>query len=618
MFYPLLRRWATKQWSFLATLVAAILLAVPGTPAIAGQLTLSWDAVANATGYKIFYGQSTASYTSSLSVGNVTTYTVPSLADGTTYYFAVTATNGTTESSYSNQVSAVVPGSAAPAASFAATPITGVAPLAVTLADTSTGSITSRSWNLGDGTTSSSQTVYKSYSTPGTYNVTLTVSGSGGSSTASKSITVSAAPPTASFSATPVSGTSPLTVAFNDTSSGSVTSWAWQFGDGGTSTSRSPAYTYATAGTYSVTLTVTGPGGSNKLTKSGLIAVSAPASGGTSTTTPPTSAPVSGGLVAAFGFEEQRGTTVYDASGNGNHGTVSGARRLTSTPFGRALRFDGVDDWVTINDNPSLSLATGMTLQAWVYPTAAMKGWATALVKELSGQPVYSLYANGDGQRPASIVTTGGAERILSSGGTLPTNAWTHLASTYDGANQMLYVNGVLVGSRPQAGSISISGGKLRIAGNSVWGEYFAGYIDEVRVYNRALSQAEIAADANRPVVALQLSIAANRSDPLPLNGQSVSGNVYIFYSHIGPTAATNPVKQVKFWLNDSSPASPKGTPRLIESVAPFDFAGTATDGKAMPLNVGGLTKGVHTVSAQAILSDGTVLPVRVGTFRIP
>jgi PKD repeat protein len=590
------------------------------TSAFAGQMTLAWDPVANATGYKVHYGTSSTSYAASVDAKTATSYTLTNLADGVRYYFAVTSYNGTTESSYSNQISATVPVAGAPAASFTASPTTGVAPLAVTLTDTSTGTISSRSWNLGDGTTSSSQTVAKSYSSPGTYTVTLTVTGSGGSTTASKTITVSAAAPVASFSATPVSGSSPLTVAFTDGSSGSVTAWAWDFGDGGTSTSRSPSHTYSAAGTYSVTLTVTGPSGSNKLTKAGLISVSAPVSSGTSTPTPTPTAPASSsqGLVAAFGFEETSGRTLYDASGNGNHGTLSGARRVTGKPFGRAVRFDGADDFVTIPDSNSLDLASGVTLQAWVYPTASMTGWRTVLVKERSGTPVYSLYANGDGQRPATIVETGGAERVLSAGGALPVKQWTHLASTYDGANQKLYVNGVLVGSRPQTGTISLSGGALRIAGNSVWGEYFAGFIDEVRVYNRALSQAEIAADANRAVVALQMSTSGTRASPVPLHGQAVSGNIYIFYADLGPSSGKNPVKQVKFWLNDPQPATPTGAPRMTENVAPFDFAGTATDGTAMPLNTAALPKGTHTVSARAVLSDGTALPVRVGTFVVP
>ena len=65
----------------------------------------------------------------------------------------------------------------------------------------------------------------------------------------------------------------------------------------------------------------------------------------------------------------------------------------------------------------------------------------------------------------------------------LPLNAWSHLAATYDGSTVRLYVNGVQVGSKAQTGSIRLDS-VFRIGGDSVWGEYFTGLIDEVRVYD--------------------------------------------------------------------------------------------------------------------------------------
>src|SRR5262249_50236266 len=76
-------------------------------------------------------------------------------------------------------------------------------------------------------------------------------------------------------------------------------------------------------------------------------------------------------------------------------------------------------------------------------------------------------------------------------------NTWTHLAATYDGSALRYYVNGTLTDSQNHTGQINTSTGALRIGGNSVWGEDFKGLIDEVRIYNRALSAAEIQADMN-------------------------------------------------------------------------------------------------------------------------
>ncbi len=67
----------------------------------------------------------------------------------------------------------------------------------------------------------------------------------------------------------------------------------------------------------------------------------------------------------------------------------------------------------------------------------------------------------------------------------------------YNGSSMRLYVNGALVATRAQTGNTMVSTGVLRIGGNGVWGEYFNGAIDEVRIYNRALSAAEIQSDMN-------------------------------------------------------------------------------------------------------------------------
>ena len=76
----------------------------------------------------------------------------------------------------------------------------------------------------------------------------------------------------------------------------------------------------------------------------------------------------------------------------------------------------------------------------------------------------------------------------------------TRLAVTYDGATLGLFVIGVQVSSGAVGGAASVTTGALRIGGNSVWGEYYKGLIDEVRIYNRPLSAAEIQTDMNTPV----------------------------------------------------------------------------------------------------------------------
>jgi len=200
------------------------------------------------------------------------------------------------------------------------------------------------------------------------------------------------------------------------------------------------------------------------------------------------------GLVAAWGFDEGSGTTTADQAGNGNNGTLSSATWSTTGKFGNALSFNGTNASVTVPDSNSLDLTTGMTLEGWVRPTVS-NDWQTLIVKERPSELVYGLYSSTDANRPQSQVTIGGSARLLNGTATVPAGAWTHVAATYDGTTQRLYVNGTQVSTLAASGTIQTSTSPMRIGGNTVWAEWFNGLIDEVRVYNRALSATEIQAD---------------------------------------------------------------------------------------------------------------------------
>jgi hypothetical protein len=205
------------------------------------------------------------------------------------------------------------------------------------------------------------------------------------------------------------------------------------------------------------------------------------------------------GLVASYGFEEGTGTTTADSSGTGNNGTVAGATWSTAGRFGNALSFNGTSSLVNVADSASLDLTSGMTVSAWVRPTS-LSSWRTVVLKEIGGGLAYGLYAHNDSSRPSAWTRIGGAERGLDGTAALALNAWTHIAMTYDGANVRLFINGAQVASRAQTGAINTSTNPLRIGGNTIWGEYFNGLIDEVRIYNRALTAAEITTDMNTAV----------------------------------------------------------------------------------------------------------------------
>ena len=202
------------------------------------------------------------------------------------------------------------------------------------------------------------------------------------------------------------------------------------------------------------------------------------------------------GLVAGYNFDEATGTSVVDASGNGNTGTLAGPTRSAAGHAGGALSFDGVNDQVNIPDAGSLDLTTGMTLEAWINPSASGT-WRSILLKERPAGLAYALYAT-DVNAPMGVVFT--SNEFETRGPSFPNNAWTHLATTYDGSTLRQYINGAQVSSRSVTGPMIVTSGALRIGGNAIWDEFFAGRIDDVRVYNRALTAAEVLADRNTPV----------------------------------------------------------------------------------------------------------------------
>ena len=172
---------------------------------------------------------------------------------------------------------------------FTATPTSGKVPLNVTFTDTSDASPIRWLWNFGDGTNSTEQNPVHTYTTAGTYNVSLRAWNDLGSDTMEKTgyITVRLpAPPVANFTASPLTGGKPLKVSFNDTSTNMPERWLWTFGDGTNATVQNPVHTYTQAGNYTVSLNVTNSDGADSLVRTGYITVTRHP-----VTTPPTTKP---------------------------------------------------------------------------------------------------------------------------------------------------------------------------------------------------------------------------------------------------------------------------------------------------------------------------------------
>jgi PKD repeat protein len=155
-----------------------------------------------------------------------------------------------------------------PDADFEADIVQGNYPLTIHFSDASFGNVSSWLWTFGDESTSTEKNPTHTYATAGSFTVSLTVTGVGGTDTEIKSdfITVTVPPPVAAFTCDQTSGNMPFTVVFINNSSGDISNWSWDFGDGGTSDEQNPSHTYTAEGTFTVTLIVTGAGGADTLT----------------------------------------------------------------------------------------------------------------------------------------------------------------------------------------------------------------------------------------------------------------------------------------------------------------------------------------------------------------
>src|SRR5260370_8559154 len=135
------------------------------------------------------------------------------------------------------------------------------------------------------------------------------------------------------------------------------------------------------------------------------------------------------GLVAAVSFDAGTGSTLADASGNGNTGTIVNATWTTAGKYGDALSFNGTNARVDINDDASLHLTTAMTLEAWVNPSAVSSAWRDLVYKGNDSYYLMATTAQSSLPRGAIIAATTYEETFGTT--SQATNTSTPLPTTY-------------------------------------------------------------------------------------------------------------------------------------------------------------------------------------------
>ena len=201
-------------------------------------------------------------------------------------------------------------------------------------------------------------------------------------------------------------------------------------------------------------------------------------------------------LVVAYAFEDGSGTTVTDATTNGNDGTINGTGVwTTSGQNGDALEFNGTDTEVEITNDSSLDVTDALTVMAWIYPLSIDNEWAVVAAKH---DAVYYLAATSSG---SSLPVFGAKAPWTDAFGSsaLSVNTWVHIAGTFDGTNVRLFIDGVQDGIAARTADLSQETNNTYV-GSSPYNEFFNGRIDDFRIYNRALSAAEIVTAMNTAV----------------------------------------------------------------------------------------------------------------------
>ena len=209
-------------------------------------------------------------------------------------------------------------------------------------------------------------------------------------------------------------------------------------------------------------------------------------------------------VVGAWGFEESVGTLVADASGNGNDGVLAnGAARSADGYFGNALETDGAVGNVDLG---GIDVAgSEITVMAWINADD-FETLDARIVSKSTGSAeqdqTWMLSTISGPRLRFRLSTNGSTSTLLGSGGTLSSSTWIHAAATYDGSTMVLYQDGLLVGSMAKSGNIDTDPSVLAWMGASpgASAKVFDGRIDEVKIFDRSLTPAEIAREMLTPV----------------------------------------------------------------------------------------------------------------------
>jgi hypothetical protein len=209
------------------------------------------------------------------------------------------------------------------------------------------------------------------------------------------------------------------------------------------------------------------------------------------------------GLVAEWAMESVAGDVVPDLTGHGHDAVCSTAAMscptVTAGKHGNALRFDGVNDHLTVANAPDLETMTALTVTAWIWVDSVTAGQTGCFVnKPLGTGDANSWQSCMNGMQQVLFYSNtsiaAGVDGLYTNPNSLPLAAWVHIAIRWDGTFKTIWVNGLDLIGDPS--TLTFDSNDIVIGYDMDFGAPsvpFTGIVDEVRIYNRALSDSEIA-----------------------------------------------------------------------------------------------------------------------------
>jgi len=205
----------------------------------------------------------------------------------------------------------------------------------------------------------------------------------------------------------------------------------------------------------------------------------------------PTTPTYTGDLVGHWKFDEGEGNVTMDSSGYDNHGEIKGATWSKDGVNNCSLYFNGFADYINVLNSPSLDITEEITITAWIKPESTCGRWVLTKPNYKIGGSVYGLDIY-PGKFRATFHKDDGNSYVYEATTTssIQKNEWQHIAVTWDGTTIKVFYNGHLEDTSPFVGKIESSTGDVEI-GRYKCGN-FHGYMDEVRIYKKALNDSEI------------------------------------------------------------------------------------------------------------------------------